>query len=105
MIQHINLVGLIGFCCEGGKRLLVYEYMPSRSLDAHLFQNKGPSLGWSTRFKIALGVARGLAYLHEKCIDCIIHCDIKPQNILLDESFVPKIADFGMSKFEIIAQS
>ncbi|XP_039783229.1 G-type lectin S-receptor-like serine/threonine-protein kinase At2g19130 [Panicum virgatum] len=99
MIQHINLVTLIGFCCQGSKRLLVYEYMPNHSLDAHLFQSSGMSLCWSTRYKIALGVARGLAYLHENCQDCIIHCDIKPQNILLDASFVPKIADFGMAKF------
>jgi len=55
-------------------------------------------LRWSTRYQIALGVARGLAYLHENCRDCIIHCDIKPENILLSESFVPKIADFGMAK-------
>ena len=73
--------------------------MPNHSLDAHLFQSSGMSLCWSTRYKIALGVARGLAYLHENCQDCIIHCDIKPQNILLDASFVPKIADFGMAKF------
>ncbi|XP_012701627.1 G-type lectin S-receptor-like serine/threonine-protein kinase At2g19130 [Setaria italica] len=99
MIQHINLVKLIGFCCQGSKRLLVYEYMPNHSLDAHLFQSSGMPLCWGTRYKIALGVARGLAYLHENCQDCIIHCDIKPQNILLDASFVPKIADFGMAKF------
>ncbi|KAL6894595.1 hypothetical protein ACP4OV_008693 [Aristida adscensionis] len=99
MIQHINMVKLIGFCCQGSKRLLVYEYMPNHALDAHLFQSSGIRLSWSTRYKIALGVARGLAYLHENCQECIIHCDIKPQNILLDASFVPKIADFGMSKF------
>uniref|UniRef100_A0A0D9W6X0 Protein kinase domain-containing protein n=1 Tax=Leersia perrieri TaxID=77586 RepID=A0A0D9W6X0_9ORYZ len=99
IIKHINLVRLIGFRCEGNKRLLVYEYMPNGSLDAHLFGSKVTSLGWSTRYKIALGVARGLAYMHNNCQDCIIHCDIKPQNILLDASFVPKIADFGLSKF------
>ncbi|CAN6335946.1 unnamed protein product [Urochloa humidicola] len=99
IIQHINLVKLIGFCCEGDKRLLVYEYMPNRSLDAHLFQTQGATLDWAARYQIALGVARGLAYLHHSCRDCIIHCDIKPQNILLDISFLPKIADFGMAKF------
>ncbi|XP_051217299.1 G-type lectin S-receptor-like serine/threonine-protein kinase At2g19130 [Lolium perenne] len=98
VIQHINLVRLIGFCCEGERRLLAYEHMPNRSLDMHLFQNNSTVLGWSTRYKIALGVARGLAYLHERCQDLIIHCDIKPQNILLDASFVAKIADFGMAK-------
>ncbi|KAL6595444.1 hypothetical protein ACP70R_047784 [Stipagrostis hirtigluma subsp. patula] len=98
-IQHINLVKLIGFCCEGDKRLLVYEHMPNSSLDAHLFRSNVTVLTWSVRYQIALGIARGLAYLHESCRDCIIHCDIKPENILLDASFVPKIADFGMAKF------
>jgi len=99
IIQHVNLVKLIGFCSEGDRRLLVYEYMPNRSLDAHLFQSHGAVLDWNIRYQIALGVARGLAYLHHSCRDCIIHCDIKPQNILLDASFTPKIADFGMAKF------
>ncbi|KAL6595447.1 hypothetical protein ACP70R_047787 [Stipagrostis hirtigluma subsp. patula] len=98
-IQHINLVKLIGFCCEGDKRLLVYEHMPNGSLDAHLFRSNVTVLTWSVRYQIALGIARGLAYLHESCRDCIIHCDIKPENILLDASFVPKIANFGMAKF------
>lgn len=98
IIQHINLVRLVGFCCEGERRLLAYEHMPNRSLDIHLFQSNNTVLNWSTRYKIALGVARGLAYLHESCQDLIIHCDIKPQNILLDASFVAKIADFGMAK-------
>ena len=98
IIQHINLVKLIGFCCEGDKRLLVYEYMPNHSLDVHLFSANGRALDWSLRYQIATGVARGLAYLHAGCRDCIIHCDIKPENILLDASFVPKIADFGMAK-------
>ena len=98
MIQHVNLVKLIGFCCEGDRRMLVYEHMVNRSLDAHLFRNDGTILNWSTRYQIAVGVAKGLSYLHESCHDCIIHCDIKPENILLDVSFVPKVADFGMAK-------
>jgi hypothetical protein len=99
VIHHTNLVKLIGFSCKGDERLLVYEYMSNGSLDTHLFRsNNSVTLNWSTRYQIALGVARGLAYLHESCRDCIIHCDIKPQNILLDDSFVPKIADFGMAK-------
>ncbi|XP_014753204.1 G-type lectin S-receptor-like serine/threonine-protein kinase At2g19130 [Brachypodium distachyon] len=98
VVQHINLVKLVGFCCEGSRRLLVYEHMPNRSLDVHLFQNSYTTLNWKSRYQIALGVARGLAYLHESCRDCIIHCDIKPENILLDASFLPKVADFGMAK-------
>uniref|UniRef100_A0A0E0KQI2 Receptor-like serine/threonine-protein kinase n=1 Tax=Oryza punctata TaxID=4537 RepID=A0A0E0KQI2_ORYPU len=97
IIQHINLVKLIGFCCESGRRLLVYEHMPNRSLDLQLFQSN-TTISWNTRYQIAIGIARGLAYLHESCQDCIIHCDIKPENILLDDSFSPKIADFGMAK-------
>ncbi|WVZ72099.1 hypothetical protein U9M48_020612 [Paspalum notatum var. saurae] len=98
LIQHVNLVKLIGFCCEGDKRLLVYEHMLNGSLDTHLFQSNATTvLSWSTRYQVAIGVARGLSYLHQSCRECIIHCDIKPENILLDASFVPKIADFGMA--------
>jgi Protein kinase domain/D-mannose binding lectin/S-locus glycoprotein domain/PAN-like domain len=98
MIQHINLIQLLGFCSEGTRRLLVYEYMSNGSLDSHLFSNNCVSLNWNTRYKIIVGIARGLTYLHEECRDCIIHCDIKPENILLDANFCPKIADFGMAK-------
>ncbi|PVH35303.1 hypothetical protein PAHAL_7G146900 [Panicum hallii] len=102
ILQHTNLVKMIGFCCERDRRLLVYEHMPNLSLDVHLFRSKSNAaaltLSWSTRYRVALGVARGLAYLHESCRDCVIHCDVKPQNILLDGSFRPKIADFGMAK-------
>lgn len=73
--------------------------MPNGSLDSHLFREKeGQVLDWKTRYEIALGTARGLTYLHEKCRDCIIHCDIKPENILLDAEFCPKVADFGLAK-------
>ncbi|XP_044960946.1 G-type lectin S-receptor-like serine/threonine-protein kinase At2g19130 [Hordeum vulgare subsp. vulgare] len=96
-VQHINLVKLVGFCCEGSKRLLVYEYMSNRSLDVHLFGSNS-MLNWTARYQIGLGVARGLAYLHDSCRDRVIHCDIKPENILLDASLLPKIADFGMAK-------
>ncbi|GMN30226.1 hypothetical protein TIFTF001_002734 [Ficus carica] len=98
-IQHVNLVRLRGFCSQGTKRLLVYDYMANGSLDAHLFhENNSYVLAWETRYQIALGIARGLAYLHEKCRSCIIHCDIKPENILLDDEFCPKVADFGLAK-------
>ncbi|OEL25051.1 G-type lectin S-receptor-like serine/threonine-protein kinase [Dichanthelium oligosanthes] len=99
VIQHVNLVRLCGFSSRGGERLLVYEYMPNGSLDRALFGGAAaPALSWRARFQIALGAARGLLYLHEGCRDCIIHCDIKPENILLDEGLVPKVADFGMAK-------
>ena len=98
-IQHVNLVRLRGFCSQDTKRLLVYDYMANGSLDAHLFhENNSYVLAWETRYQIALGIARGLAYLHEKCRSCIIHCDIKPENILLDDEFCPKVADFGLAK-------
>ncbi|KAI3994856.1 hypothetical protein MKX01_037407 [Papaver californicum] len=98
-IQHVNLVRLRGFCSEGAKRLLVYDFMAKGSLDANLFHQNDPMvLDWKTRYQIALGTARGLAYLHEKCRDCIIHCDIKPENILLDAECCPKVADFGLAK-------
>ncbi|XP_047160878.1 G-type lectin S-receptor-like serine/threonine-protein kinase At2g19130 [Vigna umbellata] len=99
-VQHVNLVRLRGFCSEGAKKLLVYDYMPNGSLDFHLFHNNSRKvlLDWKMRYQIALGTARGLNYLHEKCRDCIIHCDVKPENILLDAEFCPKVADFGLAK-------
>uniref|UniRef100_A0ACD5VXN0 Uncharacterized protein n=1 Tax=Avena sativa TaxID=4498 RepID=A0ACD5VXN0_AVESA len=101
-IQHVNLIRLLGFCSEGTRRLLVYEHMPNGSLDKHLFWSGSSHgvvvLGWEARYQIALGIARGLDYLHEKCRDCIIHCDIKPENILLDKALVAKVADFGLTK-------
>ncbi|KAF8733541.1 hypothetical protein HU200_014842 [Digitaria exilis] len=98
VIKHTNLVRLLGFCVKGDMRLLVYEYMPNGSLESHLFSEGSNLLNWDLRYQIALGIAKGLAYLHEGCEDCIIHCDIKPENILLDEEFCAKISDFGMAK-------
>ena len=96
-IHHVNLVKLKGFCAKGRQRLLVYEYMNRGSLDRTLFSN-GPVLEWQERVDIALGTARGLAYLHSGCEHKIIHCDVKPENILLHDNFQAKISDFGLSK-------
>jgi hypothetical protein len=93
---HKNLVRLLGFCSEGSERLLVYEFMANGSLSGLLFNNVRPQ--WNLRVQLALGVARGLLYLHEECSTQIIHCDIKPQNILLDDKFTAKISDFGLAK-------
>ncbi|CAM0880449.1 unnamed protein product [Alopecurus aequalis] len=99
MVQHINLIRLFGFCVERRSgRFLVFEYMENGSLNSHLFSKSATKLIWGLRHHIAVGTARGLAYLHEKCKDCIIHCDMKPDNVLLDAKFCPKIADFGMAK-------
>ncbi|XP_052137344.1 G-type lectin S-receptor-like serine/threonine-protein kinase At2g19130 [Oryza glaberrima] len=102
MIQHVNLIRLLGFCTDRTRRLLVYEHMPNGSLDRHLFGSGsghgGGVLSWKTRYQIALGVARGLHYLHDKCRDRIIHCDVKPENILLDGAFAAKVADLGLAK-------
>ncbi|XP_048549489.1 G-type lectin S-receptor-like serine/threonine-protein kinase At2g19130 [Triticum urartu] len=98
-IHHVNLIQLVGFCSEGEHRMLVYEYMPHGALDQYLFRvGSNDVLPWNTRYQIAIGIAKGLTYLHAKCKYCIIHCDIKPQNILLDASFTPKVSDFGLAK-------
>ncbi|CAD5192757.1 G-type lectin S-receptor-like serine/threonine-protein kinase At1g34300 [Musa acuminata AAA Group] len=97
--HHLNLVRLIGFCSEGRHRLLVYEFMKNGSLDSFLFSgDSSRKLTWATRFSVAIGTARGITYLHEECRDCIVHCDIKPENILLDENNNAKVSDFGLAK-------
>ncbi|KAI3886518.1 hypothetical protein MKX03_015545 [Papaver bracteatum] len=103
MTHHKNLVRLLGFCEEGQQRLLVYEFMSNKSLADHLFENSKPD--WKRRVQIALGISRGLLYLHDECSTQIIHCDIKPQNILLDDSFTAKISDFGLAKLLMTTQS
>lgn len=118
-MHHLNLVRLWGFCAEKGKRILVYEYVPNGSLDKYIFHRergnftesdemmemgpvsengKNPILDWNVRYRIALGVARAIAYLHEECLEWVLHCDIKPENILLGDDFCPKISDFGLAK-------
>ncbi|KAK6150814.1 hypothetical protein DH2020_015746 [Rehmannia glutinosa] len=96
-IHHVNLVRLKGFCAHAGQRLLVYEYIKRGSLDRTLFRGEHV-LDWKERYEIALGTARGLAYLHSGCEQKIIHCDIKPENILLHDKSQVKISDFGLSK-------
>ncbi|GMN52034.1 hypothetical protein TIFTF001_021183 [Ficus carica] len=96
-IHHINLVRLYGFCFERNLRALVYEYMVNGSLDKYLF-HENKILDFTRLHEIAVGTARGIAYLHEDCQQTIIHCDIKPGNILLDANFSPKVADFGLAK-------
>ncbi|KAH7659942.1 Glycerophosphodiester phosphodiesterase protein [Dioscorea alata] len=100
-IHHINVVTLIGFCSDGMQRALVYEYMPNGSLDKFIYSsNNGPNHKFSLDklIDIALGVARGLDYLHKGCDMQILHFDIKPHNILLDHNFNPKLSDFSLAK-------
>lgn len=96
-IYPMNLVRVWGFCSDGSHRILVLEYIENGSLDKTLFCSE-KLLGWNRRFKIALGVAKALAYLHHECLEWVIHYDIKPENILLDENLEPKVSDFGLAK-------
>ncbi|KAL3713883.1 hypothetical protein ACJRO7_036299 [Eucalyptus globulus] len=98
-IHHVNVVQLIGFCFEGSKQALVYDLMSNGSLDKHIFIDKGDSfLDYRKIYEIALGVTRGIEYLHRGCDMQILHFDIKPHNILLDKNFTPKVSDFGLAR-------
>ncbi|CAI0375239.1 unnamed protein product [Linum tenue] len=98
-LQHSNLVRLLGFCVQGEERMLVYEYMPNRSLDSFIFdETRRKWLGWKARFNILEGIAQGLLYLHKYSRVRIIHRDLKVSNILLDKDMNPKISDFGMAR-------
>ncbi|PON48874.1 S-receptor-like serine/threonine-protein kinase [Parasponia andersonii] len=96
-LNHMNLIEMWGFCAEGKHRLLVYEYVEHGSLKENL---SSKVLDWKMRFEIALGTAKALAYLHEECLEWVLHCDVKPQNILLDSNYQPKVSDFGLSKLQ-----
>ncbi|XP_028803890.1 PR5-like receptor kinase [Neltuma alba] len=99
-IHHVNVVQLIGFCTERNKRALVYEFMPNGSLDKYIFleRQSNTPINYEKIFNISLGIARRIEYLHQGCDMQILHFDIKPHNILLDENFNPKISDFGLAK-------
>ncbi|KAJ0111513.1 hypothetical protein Patl1_00049 [Pistacia atlantica] len=102
VVEHPNLVKLIGYCAVDGERgiqrLLVYEFMPNRSLEDHLFTRAFPPLPWKTRLQIILGAAEGLAYLHEGLEVQVIFRDFKSSNVLLDENFKPRLSDFGLAR-------
>ncbi|KAK2458721.1 LEAF RUST 10 DISEASE-RESISTANCE LOCUS RECEPTOR-LIKE PROTEIN KINASE 2.5 [Trifolium repens] len=101
--SHVNVVRLLGFCLDGSKKALVYEFMPNGSLEKFIYEEKDPlkndrQLDCKTLYDIAVGVAQGLEYLHKGCNTRILHFDIKPHNILIDDDFCPKISDFGLAK-------
>lgn len=108
--SHVNVVSLLGFCLEGSRKALIYEFMSNGSLEKYIHKKAGesekttttttttPSLSWERLHQIAIGIARGLEYLHKGCNTRILHFDIKPHNILLDETYRPKISDFGLAK-------
>ncbi|XP_062193059.1 LEAF RUST 10 DISEASE-RESISTANCE LOCUS RECEPTOR-LIKE PROTEIN KINASE-like 2.1 isoform X2 [Phragmites australis] len=102
--SHVNLVRLYGFCFDADLKALVYECMPNGSLERHLFldnggiREKGRQLGFDKLYDIAVGTAKAIRYLHDECERRIIHYDIKPSNVLLDEAFLPKVADFGLAR-------
>ncbi|XP_033513853.1 rust resistance kinase Lr10-like [Nicotiana tomentosiformis] len=100
-IHHFNVIRLVGYCADGFRNALVYEYLPNQSLDKLIFPARSKdhiNLNWKKLHDIAMGIAKGLEYLHQGCDQQILHFDIKPQNILLDHNLNPKISDFGLAK-------
>ncbi|KAL6842360.1 hypothetical protein ACP4OV_027787 [Aristida adscensionis] len=97
-LSHRNLVKLVGYCCEADHLVLVYEYMPLGSVESHLFSRTAAPLPWAVRMRIALGAARGLAFLHDAEPRPVIYRDLKTANILLDAGFNAKLSDFGLAK-------
>ncbi|KAL9812399.1 putative PR5-like receptor kinase RLK-Pelle-LRK10L-2 family [Arabidopsis thaliana] len=96
--SHVNIVSLLGFCYEKNKRAIIYEFMPNGSLDKYISENMSTKMDWERLYDLALGISRGLEYLHNRCVTRIVHFDIKPQNILMDDRLCPKISDFGLAK-------
>ncbi|KAK9072294.1 hypothetical protein SSX86_008727 [Deinandra increscens subsp. villosa] len=101
-LHHRNLVNLVGYCAEKGQHMLIYVYMSKGSLSSHLYSEKHELLSWNLRVQIALDVARGLEYLHDGAVPSVTHRDIKSSNILLDESMGARVADFGLSREDMI---
>ncbi|EOA40153.1 hypothetical protein CARUB_v10008870mg [Capsella rubella] len=97
-VHHRHLVSLLGYCITGSQRLLVYEFVPNKTLEFHLHEKGRPVMEWPKRMKIALGAAKGLSYLHEDCNPKTIHRDVKAANILIDDSYEAKLADFGLAR-------
>ncbi|CAL9163257.1 unnamed protein product [Musa hybrid cultivar] len=102
-LHHRNLVNLVGYCAEKGQHILIYVYMTNGSLASHLYSEKHEALRWDLRVNIALDVARGLEYLHDGAVPPVVHRDIKSANILLDHSMRARVADFGLSREEMVS--
>ncbi|ESQ30224.1 hypothetical protein EUTSA_v10011404mg [Eutrema salsugineum] len=98
-VHHRHLVSLLGYCITGSQRLLVYEFVPNKTLEFHLHEKGRLVMEWPKRMKIALGAAKGLSYLHEDCNPKTIHRDVKAANILIDDSYEAKLADFGLASY------
>jgi len=101
-LHHRNLVNLVGYCAEKGQHMLLYVYMNKGSLASHLYSEKHEALNWDLRVHISLDIARGLEYLHDGAVPPVIHRDIKSSNILLDQSMRARVADFGLSREEMV---
>ncbi|WOK96447.1 hypothetical protein Cni_G05154 [Canna indica] len=103
-LHHRNLVNLVGYCAEKGQYMLIYVYMTNGSLASHLYGEKLQPLSWDLRVNIALDVARGLEYLHDGAVPPVVHRDVKSANILLDNSMTARVADFGLSREEVVSR-